>query len=109
MCGLAGILHLDGSPVGGEVLRQMTKALAHRGPDGEGFLVDGPCGLGHRRLSIIDLSDAGSQPMAGEDGQVVVIHNGEIYNFQQLRLELQGLGHRFHSRTDTEVIVHAYE
>jgi len=91
------------------VLRQMTKALAHRGPDGEGFLVDGPCGLGHRRLSIIDLSDAGSQPMAGEDGQVVVIHNGEIYNFQQLRLELQGLGHRFHSRTDTEVIVHAYE
>jgi asparagine synthase (glutamine-hydrolysing) len=109
VCGLAGILQLDGSPVGGDVLRRMTDAIAHRGPDGEGTLVDGPAGLGHRRLAIIDLSDAGRQPMTGEDGQVAVIHNGEIYNFQQLRLELQGLGHRFHSRTDTEVIVHAYE
>lgn len=109
MCGLAGILHLDGDPVGGELIRRMADALAHRGPDGEGTLVDGPVGLGHRRLSIIDLTDAGRQPMTGEDGQVAVIHNGEIYNFQQLRLELQGCGHRFHSRTDTEVIVHAYE
>ena len=109
MCGLAGILHLDGGPVGSDLIRRMADALAHRGPDGEGTLVDGPVGLGHRRLSIIDLTDAGRQPMTGEDGQVAVIHNGEIYNFQQLRLELQGRGHRFHSRTDTEVIVHAYE
>ena len=71
--------------------------------------IDGPVGLGHRRLAIIDLSDAAAQPMANEDGDVVLIYNGEIYNFQELRVELEALGHRFRSQTDTEVIVHAYE
>jgi asparagine synthase (glutamine-hydrolysing) len=109
MCGLAGIASLDGETVATSDLRRMTHAIAHRGPNGEGHYVDGPVGLGSRRLAIIDLSAAGNQPMANEDGTVVVIHNGEIYNFQQLRVELEALGHRFHSHTDTEAIVHAYE
>jgi asparagine synthase (glutamine-hydrolysing) len=87
----------------------MTNALAHRGPDGAGAFVDGPVGLGHRRLSILDLSSAGQQPMASASGRAVLTYNGEIYNFQSLRLELQALGHRFVSQTDTEVLLYAYE
>jgi asparagine synthase (glutamine-hydrolysing) len=86
----------------------MTDAIAHRGPDGEGFTLDGCLGLGHRRLAVLDLSPAGQQPMATPDGRYVITYNGEIYNFRELRRELELLGHEFHSRTDTEVLLHAY-
>jgi asparagine synthase (glutamine-hydrolysing) len=86
----------------------MTNAIAHRGPDGEGQFVDGPVGLGHRRLAILDLSAAGAQPMASPEGRVVVTYNGEIYNHLDLRRELESLGYHFRSRTDTEVLVHGY-
>ena len=86
----------------------MTDAIAHRGPDGEGFYTDRFIGLGHRRLAIIDLSPAGHQPMMTVDGQYVIVYNGEIYNFQALRLELEALGYQFHSRTDSEVALYAY-
>jgi asparagine synthase (glutamine-hydrolysing) len=109
MCGLAGIINTDASPVDEAVLRRMTTAVAHRGPDGDGHYVAGPVGLGHRRLAIIDLSPAGAQPMANESGSLRLIFNGEIYNFQELRRELEGLGHVFRSRTDCEVVLHAYE
>jgi asparagine synthase (glutamine-hydrolysing) len=87
----------------------MISALKHRGPDDWGVWSDDACALGHRRLSIIDLSEAGRNPMASEDGSMQITFNGEIYNFQSLRRELEGLGHRFRTRTDTEVILHAYE
>ena len=109
MCGIAGILERRGGRPPADVLERMTDAVAHRGPDGRGVFVDGPVGLGNRRLAIIDLSDAASQPLANEDGTVVVTYNGEIYNFRELRAELEATGHRFRSRTDTEVLVHAYE
>lgn len=109
MCGITGVLNTDGTGVPVQLLQRMTRAIAHRGPDGEGHFADGPVGLGHRRLAIIDLSEAGRQPMGNEDGSVIITYNGEIYNFQKLRMELEGRGHRFHSRTDTEVVVHAYE
>jgi asparagine synthase (glutamine-hydrolysing) len=86
----------------------MTDIIAHRGPDGEGFYTDGFVGLGHRRLAIIDLSPAGHQPMMTPDGQYVLIYNGEIYNFQELRVELEAHGYHFRSRTDTEVLLYAY-
>src|SRR3954467_14964098 len=86
----------------------MVDALAHRGPDGRGVRVDGPVALGNRRLAIIDLAH-GEQPIANEDGTVLVIQNGEIYNHEQLRAELEARGHRFATRCDTEVLVHAYE
>jgi asparagine synthase (glutamine-hydrolysing) len=108
MCGLAGACHFDGAPVSAELIAGMTAAVAHRGPDGCGQIVDGVVGLGHRRLAIIDL-ECGDQPMLIDDGKVVVIHNGEIYNFRELRKELEGLGHQFRSRSDTEVIGHAYQ
>ena len=107
MCGIAGILVGEG-PVPEDALRRMTGALAARGPDGEGFHLDGPVGLGHRRLSIIDV-EGGKQPMFTEDGRVAVIVNGEIYNFPALRDELVRAGHRFATRSDTEVILHGYE
>jgi asparagine synthase (glutamine-hydrolysing) len=108
MCGITGIFNLNGEPVSAVTLRKMADAMAHRGPDGEGFYIDGSIGFGHRRLSIIDLSPAGHQPMTTVDGQYVIVYNGEIYNFQELRLELEALGHQFHSRTDSEVVLHAY-
>jgi asparagine synthase (glutamine-hydrolysing) len=86
----------------------MTDAIAHRGPDGEGFYIDSYIGLGHRRLAIIDLSDAGHQPMITKDGRYILSYNGEIYNFQELKVELEALGYQFHSRTDTEVLLYAY-
>jgi asparagine synthase (glutamine-hydrolysing) len=109
VCGFAGVCNLRGEPVADSLLRRMTDVIAHRGPDGEGHYTDGPVGLGHRRLAIIDLSEAGHQPMANETGDVILVYNGEIFNFQALRVQLEALGHRFHSRTDTEVVVHAYE
>lgn len=90
------------------LLRGMTDAIAHRGPDGEGFFTDSFVGLGHRRLAIIDLSPAGHQPMITPDGRYALAYNGEVYNFQELRAELESLGHGFRSRTDTEVVLHAY-
>lgn len=108
MCGIAGIFNLNGEPVSQVILRKMTDAIAHRGPDGEGFYIDSFIGLGHRRLAIIDLSPAGHQPMATEDGDYVIVYNGEVYNFKELKAELESLGHTFKSRTDTEVILHAY-
>jgi asparagine synthase (glutamine-hydrolysing) len=108
VCGIAGIFNLNGEPVSPVILRRMTDAIAHRGPDGEGFYTDSFIGLGHRRLAIIDLTPAGHQPMTTPDGQYVVSYNGEIYNFQELRLELEALGYQFRSRTDTEVLLYAY-
>ncbi len=108
MCGLTGAFHVDGRPVSVSMLRRMTDALAHRGPDGEGFWTSSFVGFGHRRLAIIDLSPAGHQPMQSPDGQVVLVYNGEIYDFQNLRLDLESKGHLFRSRSDTEVLLHAY-
>jgi len=108
MCGIAGIFNLNGEPVSQVILRKMTDAIAHRGPDGEGFYIDTFVGLGHRRLAIIDLSPAGHQPMATEDGNYIIAYNGEVYNFQELRIELESFGHRFRSKTDTEVVLHAF-
>ncbi len=109
MCGIAGLVYLNGEPAPSRLIQEMTRTIAHRGPDGEGHYVDGPVALGHRRLAIIDLSPAGHQPMANETGDVIITFNGEIYNFQKLRVELEASGHRFHSQTDTEAVVHAYE
>jgi len=95
-------------PVSPAILRRMTDAIAHRGPDGEGFYTDRFIGLGHRRLSIIDLSPAGHQPMMTRDQRVVLSYNGEVYNFQELRAELESLGHQFRSRTDSEVVLTAW-
>jgi asparagine synthase (glutamine-hydrolysing) len=108
MCGLAG--WVASGAVDRTVLRRMTDVLAHRGPDAEGFYVspDGRVGLGHRRLSIIDLA-TGDQPLANEDGTIWVAFNGEIYNFRELRADLERRGHRFRTHSDTEVIVHAWE
>lgn len=109
MCGICGFAALKGLP--GEshaVLEEMTRAMVHRGPDDSGFFTDERAALGFRRLSIIDLS-AGRQPITDENGRFYLIFNGEIYNFRQLRRELQANGHRFRSQTDGEVIVHLYE
>lgn len=108
MCGITGLVHLDGRPVDERELRALTARVAHRGPDGEGHHVDGAVGLGHRRLTVIGLDD-GAQPLFNEDGRVAVTYNGEIYNYRELRRELEGLGHRFRTGTDTEVLVHGYE
>jgi asparagine synthase (glutamine-hydrolysing) len=109
MCGIAGVLYADPSrPVEKAVLRAMGRSIAHRGPDAEGFLEEPGVGLVHRRLSIIDLS-GGDQPIGNEDGSVQVVFNGEIYNFQELRAGLEARGHRFRTRSDTEVLVHLYE
>lgn len=107
MCGIAGILNLDGQPASPVILRRMTDAIAHRGPDGEGYYTDGAMGLGHRRLAIIDLTPAGHQPMLTRDHRYALTYNGEIYNFQELRVELESLGHQFRSRTDSEVLLYA--
>jgi len=136
MCGIAGVFYRNGDKLDSDVLVRMTRTLIHRGPDEEGYFVNGPVstnwrqgstgtgdaptlrgniprgagnvGLGHRRLSIIDLS-SGQQPLSNEDGTVWVTFNGEIYNFQSLVAELEAKGHRFRTRSDTEVIVHAWE
>ncbi|MFM2062301.1 MAG: hypothetical protein RLZZ507_1971 [Cyanobacteriota bacterium] len=108
MCGIAGIFNYNGEPISPVLLSKMTDAIAHRGPDGEGFYIDSYIGLGHRRLAIIDLSDAGHQPMITKDGRYILSYNGEIYNFQELKVELEALGYQFHSRTDTEVLLYAY-
>jgi asparagine synthase (glutamine-hydrolysing) len=109
MCGIVGVLHLDGRPVDPVVVEGMRDALIHRGPDDAGLWVDGPVALGHRRLSILDLSEAGRMPMGSPDGRVQAVFNGEVYNFQALRAELEVKGHAFHSGTDSEVVLRSYE
>jgi asparagine synthase (glutamine-hydrolysing) len=108
MCGIAGFVNRAGEPADRAVVERMTATIAHRGPDGEGFYLDGPAALGHRRLAIIDL-DGGAQPMANEDGTIWVTYNGELYNEPALRSELIAKGHRFRNHSDTEALVHLYE
>jgi asparagine synthase (glutamine-hydrolysing) len=107
MCGIVGILNSNNRPVVSEVLEKMTDAVAHRGPDDQGQYVDGAAGLGHRRLSIIDVSAAGHQPMLSADGRYAIAYNGEVYNFRELRAELEAAGRTFFSQTDTEVVLQA--
>ena len=97
MCGICGVLNFDGAPVSIPALKLMTDAIAHRGPDGEGHFAEAGVGLGHRRLAIIDLSDAGSQPMKTPDSRYTISYNGEVYNFRELRKELVR-HHRLHCR-----------
>jgi asparagine synthase (glutamine-hydrolysing) len=108
MCGICGVLSLDGVSPDLPLVRRMAGSLSHRGPDGDGFYSDGAIALGHRRLSIIDLA-TGDQPIFNEDGSVSIVFNGEIYNYQELRQDLVRKGHRFRTTGDTEVIVHLYE
>ena len=109
MCGIAGYWnHRSGRPADRGVVEAMTRALVHRGPDDEGFFLDGPLALGMRRLAIIDPA-GGHQPIGSEDGRVQVVFNGEIYNHRALRRDLEAAGHRFRTRADTEVVVHGYE
>ena len=107
MCGIAGILNRGGQPASPVLLRRMADAIRHRGPDGEGYFTDANFGVAHRRLAIIDLSPAGHQPMLTPDGRFALSYNGEVYNYQELRLELEAKGWRFRSRTDSEVVLYA--
>ncbi len=108
MCGIAGYFNLNREPISPVVLKKMTDKITHRGPDGEGFFIDASIGLGHRRLAIIDLSPSGHQPMVSKDGNFVIAYNGEVYNFRELRIQLESLGYHFHSKTDTEVVLNSY-
>src|SRR5690348_3410475 len=108
MCGIAGIVAFDSRPPSQQELESMCAVLTHRGPDDAGFYLDGEAGLAMRRLSIIDLL-TGRQPVHNEDDTVHVVLNGEIYNYRELRHNLESLGHSFYTATDTEVIVHLYE
>ncbi len=109
MCGIAGIINLTGGSVDPLYVDRLTDALEHRGPDGRGTYIRGNVGLGQRRLKILDLTDAASQPMTSEDGSTTITFNGEIYNFAELRKNLQSLGHVFRSTGDTEVLLKLYE
>jgi asparagine synthase (glutamine-hydrolysing) len=110
MCGIAGIWNLNGNQLDPEVLKEFTDSIQSRGPDGAGYELfhNNTFGLGHRRLSILDLSELGHQPMHSADGRYVITYNGEVFNFQEIREELQGKGHQFRSNTDTEVIMAAW-
>src|SRR5438046_6243063 len=109
MCGICGQFNYGNqAPVVRQDVEAMTKTIAHRGPDDDGYLISGPLGLGFRRLSIIDLA-GGHQPMSDAEETVWVIFNGEIYNYRELRAELQNKGHQFRTNSDTEVIVHGYK
>ena len=108
MCGIAGIFHAsDGPSVARDLVERMTRVLSHRGPDDDGFHVDGPIGLGHRRLSIIGIA-TGHQPIRSADGRHAIVYNGEVYNYRELRLELERGGCAFATETDTEVILQAH-
>ncbi|MDD5673594.1 MAG: asparagine synthase (glutamine-hydrolyzing), partial [Chitinivibrionales bacterium] len=108
MCGIAGIAYHDRRPVSPELLRRMSQILAHRGPDDQGEFIAEGIGLSHRRLSIIDLK-TGRQPLYNEDNSLVIIYNGEIYNYRELRRDLERFNHRFRTNSDTEVVLHAFE
>ncbi len=105
MCGICGIIRKGNNK---DIIKKMNDRIMHRGPDGEGYYIDGDVAFGHRRLSIIDLS-TGDQPIYNEDNSVVTVYNGEIYNYVELRSELESLGHEFKTKSDTEVLVHGYE
>ena len=107
MCGIVGLINLNSVAVAPPILKRMTDEIAHRGPDGEGHWIEGNVGLGHRRLAILDLSPAGHQPMVSADHRFVLTYNGEIYNFRELRAELQAIGYWFRSKTDSEVVLYA--
>jgi asparagine synthase (glutamine-hydrolysing) len=109
VCGIAGLLTPPGGTPDPRHLKALADDLAHRGPDDEGIVVDGEVGLVHRRLAIVDLTPAGHQPLANEDGSVHVVYNGQLYGFESLRERLVAQGHAFRSRTDTEILVHLYE
>ena len=108
MCGIYGIISLDGSAAPAETLRAMGQLTHHRGPDDEGRHVDGPLAFGMRRLSIIDVG-GGHQPLTNEDGTLWLVANGEIYNFRELRADLEARGHVFRTGSDCETILHLYE
>ena len=118
MCGICGKICFDGKPIEEELIKEMCRSFSYRGPDDHGVYTTDPVadnggqislGLGHQRLSIIDLSPAGHQPMTNEDGTIWITYNGEVYNFKELRADLKRKGHIFKSATDTEVILHLYE
>ena len=109
MCGIAGIYNLNSEPVSQEFLKQMCDIMRHRGPDDEGYYIDNNIGFGHRRLSIIDLSPAGHQPMSNDDETIWLVYNGEVYNYVELREELDRKGYSFRTNNDVEVIIKAYE
>ena len=108
MCGICGVVHLDGKPVTHNLLQEMNDLLRHRGPDGEGYFIDDNIGLAMRRLKIIDIAGS-DQPLANEDESIQVIFNGEIYNYRDLRGGLTSRGHRFRTDGDGETIAHLYE
>src|SRR5678809_1679573 len=109
MCGICGQFNfVRHEPVDPNLIRRMARTMVHRGPDDEGYLFEGALGLGFRRLSIIELS-GGHQPMSDAENTVWVVFNGEIYNYPELRSQLEGRGHTFRTRSDTEVIVHGYK
>src|SRR5438046_10622124 len=109
MCGIAGIVNVDARDhVEERRLIRMRDVMRHRGPDAEGLFMNGPVGLAHRRLAIVDVA-AGQQPMSNEDGTVWIVFNGEIYNHAELRPGLEQRGHRYRTRSDTETILHLYE
>ena len=105
MCGITGYIEYSSTPASISTLKNMSISITHRGPDGEGFWVRNNVAIGHRRLSIIDLSDAGHQPMQSLDGRFILSYNGEVYNYKELRMELERLGHKFSSQTDSEVVL----
>ena len=109
MCGICGVIYFNGEQADKKVVEAMRDCLIHRGPDDSGTYVDGCVGFGHRRLSIIDLSDKARQPMSNEDGSVWISYNGELYNHLELRSELESVGHTYSTDSDTETIVHLYE
>ena len=108
MCGIAVAAGVNGHRIDRVVLERMTKSLLHRGPDDGGIYLEGSVGLGFRRLSILDLSDAAHQPMVSDDGLHILVFNGEIFNFVELRDELRQFGHQFRSSGDSEVLLTAY-
>lgn len=109
MCGIVGIFNVNSQPVSISMLRRMRDSIKHRGPDGDGIWSNSFIGFGHRRLAIIDLSPLANQPMQTDDGNYVITYNGEVYNFMNLRIELESLGFKFHSKSDTEVILKAFQ
>ena len=110
MCGIAGIVHLNSDKVSSEKLQKFTDSMFHRGPDGAGYEIfeNELVGFGHRRLSILDLSDAGKQPMFSHDKKLLITYNGEVYNFLEIKRELEKIGIRFITQSDTEIILQAY-
>ena len=108
MCGVAGFINLDGSLASKKQIKAMTDSIAHRGPDGEGQWVEKNVALGHRRLAIIDLSEDAAQPMSSDNSRYLITYNGELYNFREIKEELEKEGHKFFSQSDTEVVLKSY-